>query len=293
VLAYRRDLGQLVAFATARVGRPPVLGDLTKLLLRAWLGQLARDRAPVTVARKLAALRAWLQFLVRCGALADDPSALLGTPRIRRRFPVFLSPDAAQAVVEAPTVEGSLVTPRASEAMRRRDRAMFEVLYGSGLRVGELTALDLTALAPDLAEVRVMGKGRKERVAPIGREAAQALRDYLAVRRELAHPRHGTLDERALFVSHLGRRLGPRRVQVLVRRFGASAASRPDLHPHALRHSCATHLLEGGADLRTIQELLGHQSLSTTQRYTHLSMEQLLRTYDAAHPLARRVRRSG
>jgi integrase/recombinase XerC len=204
---------------------------------------------------------------------------------------VVLRADAASELVEAPTRQGGEVTPGASLAMRLRDRALFELMYGSGLRVGELVALDIDHLTPGLPEVRVLGKGRKERLVPVGAMAMGALTDYLAVRAHLAHPRDGTIDPVALFVSYRGRRLGVRRVQVLVQRYGAAAVGRPDLHPHALRHSCATHLLEGGADLRAIQELLGHRTLSTTQRYTHLSLEELLRVYDRAHPLARPVGR--
>ncbi len=293
LLAYRRDLGQLDAYAREKLGRPPLLGDLTRVLLRGWLARLARDRAPVTLARKIAAVRTWCRFLVRRGEVADDPTALLGTPRIHRKFPVFLAAEPAGQMVEAPTNDGATVTPGETRAALLRDRAMFELLYGSGLRVGELMALDLGDLSADLAEVRVFGKGRKERVVPVGSAAARALEEYLPVRAELAHPTQGLIDAEAVFVSRRGVRLGVRRVQVLVQRYGAFAVNRPDLHPHALRHSCATHLLEGGADLRAIQELLGHQSLSTTQRYTHLSLERLLEAYDAAHPLARRRRAAG
>ncbi len=290
LVAYRRDLGQLGAHAREQLGRAPELKDLSRALLRGWLAGLARGRSSITLARKIAAVRTWCRFLLRRGELAEDPTALLGTPRIRRKFPVFLGPEPAGRLVEAPTAAGGMVTPREAPAALLRDRAMFELLYGSGLRVGELVALDLGDLSADLGEVRVLGKGRKERVVPIGSVAARALAEYLASRAELARPSDGSLDPDAVFVSRLGARLGARRVQQLVTRYGAFAVGRPDLHPHALRHSCATHLLEGGADLRAIQELLGHQSLSTTQRYTHLSLERLLAAYDAAHPLAHRRR---
>ncbi|MBN2197117.1 MAG: tyrosine recombinase XerC [Polyangiaceae bacterium] len=288
--AYRRDLTDLEIYARERVGRPLVLADLSKVLLRAWLGQLARRVSTVTVARKIAAVRSWFRFLERRGDIRENPTTLLGSPRIRRKFPTFLGIEAANEVVEAPTKVGASVTPRASEAVRARDRAMFELLYGSGLRVSELVSLDLGNLAPNLSEVRVLGKGRKERLVPVGSHAAHALAEYLCARTALAHPKLGTIDDRALFLSHRGVRLGVRRVQVLVDRYGTFVAGRADLHPHAIRHSCATHLLEGGADLRAIQELLGHQTLSTTQRYTHLSLDQVLRTYDKAHPLARSQR---
>jgi integrase/recombinase XerC len=153
--------------------------------------------------------------------------------------------------------------------------------------VSELAALDLQHLSLSERQVRVQGKGRKERLVPLGSKAAVALTDYLARRESLRHPKTGGLDLGALLVSRRGGRLGVRQIQALVKRYGQLGAGRPDLHPHALRHSCATHMLDGGADLRAIQELLGHSSLSTTQRYTHLSLEQLLRVYDSAHPLAR------
>jgi integrase/recombinase XerC len=172
---------------------------------------------------------------------------------------------------------------------------VLETLYASGLRVSELCGLDLGDVevgpprgAGELGSVRVLGKGSKERVVPLGSAAAAAVRAYLERRDELRDHRTGAIDPRALFLSRRGARLGVRRVQILVHRYGALGAGRADLHPHALRHTCATHLLDGGADLRAIQTILGHASLSTTQRYTHVSIDHLTKVYDAAHPLARR-----
>ena len=166
------------------------------------------------------------------------------------------------------------------------DRAVLETLYGSGLRVSELCALDLASIDLGSREVRVFGKGRKERVVPLGGACVEALQRWLEVRSQIAGPA-GHLHPTALFLGERGKRLGIRRVHKLVRKSGALGAGRADLHPHALRHTCATHMLEGGADLRAIQEMLGHASLATTQRYAHVSMEHLLRVYDAAHPMAR------
>jgi integrase/recombinase XerC len=163
---------------------------------------------------------------------------------------------------------------------------MLELLYGSGLRVSELVGLDLASIETGAAMARVIGKGNKERRVPIGGHAERALQRYLPERSALAHPKTGAVDPTALLLNQRGQRLGVRAVQLLVRRYGTLGAGRPDLHPHALRHSCATHMLAGGADLRVIQEMLGHSSLSTTQRYTHLSLDQLLATYDRSHPLA-------
>ena len=154
--------------------------------------------------------------------------------------------------------------------------------------MSEATSLDIGQVSLGERTLRVMGKGRKERLVPIGGKAETALREWLAVRVELAHPKTGKIEPHALFVSTRGRRLGPRAAQLLVRRYGILSSGRTDLHPHALRHTCATHLLDGGADLRAIQEMLGHASLSTTQRYTHVSVAHLLAVYDKAHPLAKK-----
>jgi integrase/recombinase XerC len=177
--------------------------------------------------------------------------------------------------------------PGLTVVQRGRDALLLELLYGCGLRVSELASLNLSAIDRDDAVVRVLGKGSKERVVPLGSKALAALASYLPLRSGLRHPKTGAQDAEALLLTPRGQRMGVRQIQRLVQRYGALGAGRPDLHPHALRHSCATHLLEGGADLRAIQELLGHSGLSTTQRYTHLSLDRLLQVYDASHPLAK------
>jgi integrase/recombinase XerC len=276
--AYRRDLAQLVAFARERRPGLRAAREVDVLLLRGWLGQLARTHAPASIARKIAAARALFRWLVRHGELAESPAALLALPKVRRPLPTFLNVDAAAEVVE---------TPDEASAEGLRDRAVMETLYGSGLRVSELCGLDLGSVDLDAGSVRVVGKGDKERVVPLGSKAADAIRRWLERRGELVSDRTGAADARALFLSARGLRLGVRRVQTLVHQYGALGAGRADLHPHALRHTCATHLLDGGADLRAIQTMLGHASLSTTQRYTHVSVDHLMKVYDAAHPLAR------
>ncbi len=278
VAAYERDLTSLLAFARERSPRLADVRGIDVYLLRGWLGQLSRTLAASSVARKIAAARTWMRWMRRRGVLAESPAEELATPKVRRPLPTFLGVDAAKEVVEAPDT---------ATAAGARDRAMLELLYGSGLRVGELVNLKPGDVDLPEAIVRVLGKGDKERVAPMGRKCVEALAAYLARREELRHPRSGALDVAALFVSTRGKRLGARGVRELVHRYGALGAGRADLHPHALRHTCATHLLDGGADLRAIQELLGHASLSTTQRYTHVSMEHLMKVYDAAHPLAK------
>lgn len=281
VLAYERDLVALAAFARERIGPAVSPERLDRGILRAFLGQLATTCAPSSIARKLSSFRAFFAYLERSGGLRKNPAALLASPKLRRKLPRFLDAETAAEVMAAP---GESEQPERAES--HRDSALLELLYGSGLRVSELSQLDLTDLELSSHELRVLGKGGKERIVPVGSKAAAALREYLARRDQLTKPPRSP-DPSALFVSRRGRRLSVRWIQRLVQRYGVVGAGRPDLHPHALRHSCATHMLEGGADLRAIQEMLGHSSLTTTQRYTHVSMDQLLAVYDRAHPLAR------
>lgn len=278
VAAYRRDLAQLSAFVADKRPEAKRPADVDLGLLRGFLGQLARTRSSASVARKIAACRAYFRYLVRHGELDKNPAADLALPRVRRKLPMHLGVDAAAQVMEA---------PESDDAVALRDRAVLELLYGSGLRVSELSGLDLDhlVLAPGHEEARVLGKGDKERTVPIGAKSREALLAWLERRAELLRP--GGDAGRAVFVSRRGARLDVRAVQRLVQRWGMAGAGRADLHPHALRHTCATHLLDGGADLRAIQELLGHASLATTQRYTHVSMERILKVYDEAHPLAK------
>lgn len=312
VAAYGRDLDALLTFLDAReaslgtrkrrqavTNRAPAL-DL--FALRAWLGELARTCKPSSIARKVASVRTFGRWLKRKGHWHVNPAEQLASPKVRKELPTFLSADDAGLVVESPDVDNVAdrlaLTPHArarNAAIALRDSALLEILYGGGLRVGEVSQLDLEHLMLSEGTVRVMGKGKKERLVPLGRKAIEALSAWLGHRRVLAHLRTRFLDPSALFVSTRGRRLNSRSIQLLVRRYGLIGAGRTDLHPHALRHTCATHLLDGGADLRSIQEILGHSSLSTTQRYTHVSVAHLLKVYDSAHPLAtgaqRRIRR--
>ena len=282
---YRRDLEGLATFVSERAAAAALdVRCVDVYLLRGWLGVLARKHAPSSVARKVAAARTWMRWLRRRRVIATCPADELGTPKVRRGLPTLLSVDAAKAVVEA---------PRAETPMGARDRALLEMLYGSGLRVSELCDLDVVSVDLAAAQVRVVGKGRKERSVPMGRSCVEAVQSWLLERPRFVHAAKagknsaGRQDPSALFLGKRGRRLGTRVAREIVQSYGALGAGRADLHPHALRHTCATHMLEGGADLRAIQEFLGHASLSTTQRYAHVSMEHLLRAYDAAHPLAR------
>jgi integrase/recombinase XerC len=287
VSAYRSDLAQLAAFVAEKRPSAKSPRDVDVLVLRAWLGQLARTLSPPSVGRKIAAARAMFRFLQRRGEVDKNPAGELSLPKVRKPLPTFLNADAAAEVVDAPDED---------TATGLRDRALLEVLYASGLRVSELAglSLDTVELATgngEMGSVRVIGKGSKERVVPLGSYAVKAISRYLERRDELCATT-GVVDPRAMFLSRRGKRLGVRQVQLLVHKYGALGAGRADLHPHALRHTCATHLLDGGADLRAIQKMLGHASLSTTQRYTHVSIDHLMKVYDAAHPLAKQRRKT-
>lgn len=292
VATYARDLAALHAFVRAE-GLPLSAAKLDVLALRTFLARLVRDggaelagedsqvrpNGPATLARKISALRAFYRFLMRRGECKHDPAAALRLPKVPRRLPKFLSVEDAASVMEAP-LPG--VTPLAL-----RDAALLELLYGAGLRVSELAGLTLERVDLASATARVHGKGGKQRIVPLGGPCVRALDQYLRVRSQLRSPRSGRQHPDAFFLGRFGTRLSARQVENLVKRHGSEALGRPDLHPHALRHTCATHLLDAGADLRGIQELLGHSNLSTTQRYTHVSTDRLFEAYARAHPLER------
>jgi integrase/recombinase XerC len=279
VSSYRRDLEQLEKYAREKKERAVRLDEVDVYLLRGWLGTLARRLAAASIARKIAAVKAMFRFLLRRGVIERDAAAELASPKVGKPLPTFVGVDAAKEIVESAASDDSA---------GRRDRAVLELLYGSGLRVSELVGLDVGDVSVAEASIRVVGKGNKERIVPLGSKAAAAVSRYLEIRALLRDRRTGAQDPSALLLTHRGARLGVRQVQRLVHSFGTLGAGRADLHPHALRHTCATHMLEGGADLRAIQQMLGHASLATTQRYTHVSLEQLEKVYDLAHPLAKR-----
>ncbi len=273
VKGYCADLGFFVDFAVSKLGDfDPA--KVKKLLVRSYLKSLYDESlSPATIGRRLAAVRAYFRFLVRTGVLEQNPADAVRTPKLDKRTPRFLSADDAARLVEA---------PKGDEATAVRDRAILELCYSSGLRVSEVSNLDLGDV--DLAQklVRVLGKGNKTRLVPIGSYALAALRAYLPRRPELCgKEEHAT----ALFRSSRGGRMGPRAIQRLVEQSRLSC-QQAGATPHWLRHACATHMLASGADLRSIQELLGHSSLSTTQKYTHIQVEMLMQTYDKAHPRA-------
>lgn len=292
VRAYESDLIQYFYFLGVFSGTKRhalVPAHVTTESIRAFLGELhARGNSRASAARRVSALRTFARYLRHEGVRPDDPAALVGTPKREQRIPQVLSTDEVTALVEAPDV----TTP-----LGRRDRAMLELFYASGLRLSELVGLDLEDVNLPGRMVRVMGKGRKERVVPFHPTAATAIAAWLPDREQLARgavsagagrptTRTRRADGHPLFVNFRGTRLSPRSVHRLVARYVAQCSTRYGISPHALRHAFATHLLERGADLRTIQELLGHVELSTTQRYTQVDVQHLLAVYRKAHPKA-------
>ena len=281
VRAYATDIKELVEHAAGDSPAAEVtLGDLDRQKVQSYLAAVHGRSSASTLARKLSSLRTFFRFLTQRGLVSSDPTAGIPTPRKEQRLPAFLPVDAMFALLE---------TPRSDEPLGLRDRAILELLYGAGLRVSELCDLDVAALDMPSSLVRVLGKGRKERIVPFGSKARRALETWLAVRSELRLGKAGDVparDEAALFLNRFGGRLSQRSVARMVDRHVMACALQHSISPHALRHSFATHLLDSGASLRHIQELLGHASLSTTQGYTHLSLDRLIEVYDRAHPKA-------
>ena len=280
VRAYAGDLEQFLDFARRKNGREPEPGDLDHRLIRSFLADLYdQGRARASSARTLAAIRSFCRYLRREGVLQDNPAALVSAPRPERRMPAHL---------DIPDMNVLLAAPDARTPLGRRDRAILELLYASGLRLSELVGLDLDDVNLGGRLVRVRGKGGRQRIVPFHRRAAEVIRDYLPVRHRLsaAAPEAPDRGRDPLFVNYRGGRLSGRSVDRLVRRYVALSSTRLGISPHALRHSFATHLLERGADLRSIQELLGHARVSTTQRYTHVDAARLTSLYRKAHPRA-------
>ncbi|MEZ4599981.1 MAG: tyrosine recombinase XerC [Syntrophotaleaceae bacterium] len=269
--AYKQDLEEFRRFLTEEASidntRAAIL-QVDQLLLRRYLAQLHKKNRRTTIARKLSALRTFFDYLVREGILEVNPGDLVATPRQEKYLPKVLTVDEAFALMERGPSAGLLAC---------RDRAIVEMLYSCGLRIGELAGLDVGHVDWGEGLVRVRGKGGKERLVPIGRKAREALHHYLELR--------GMPEEREpLFLNFRGGRLSARSMERHFKRQLLQAGILKEATPHALRHSFATHLLDGGADLRAIQELLGHASLSTTQKYTQVSIDRLMEVYDKAHP---------
>lgn len=275
IRAYRSDLDCLYRFLVNRF-QPSMSSDqcwheVKEQHLRAFLREQLQENSRATVNRRLATIRSFFSFLRKRGWRVDNPADLLVTPRQGKHLPAYLEVDEVRALLEAIPLD---------TASGKRDRAIMELLYASGMRVSELTSLNIAQVDFLSQVVRVIGKGRKERIIPLGSMAEYWLKEYIAVRKPA---REG---DDALFLNVRGQRLSPRSIARMLEKYLLQAKLFKPFSPHSIRHSFATHLLQNGADLRSIQELLGHSSLSTTQKYTHLDIKRLVEVYDQAHPLA-------
>jgi integrase/recombinase XerC len=319
VLNYRKDLEQFLAFLSPPGEQPPPLSGITHLLIREFVGHLhEHGLAKSSIARKLAALRSFFKYCVREGRLKENPARLVPTPKLPKRIPAVLTAEEMNGFLnqlggEEGRPGGRAAAPKSARILPGstrnqqsrpsrsvtieeglllcRDRALLELLYAAGLRVSELTGLNLADIEERERILRVRGKGNKERIVPYGAKAQEALGKYWPVREKLFQQTERASGGRgphlqAVFLNYSGRRLTQRSVGRILKKYVRMANVNWDLHPHSLRHAFATHLLADGADLRAIQELLGHQSLSTTQKYTHASIRQLMEIYDKAHPHA-------
>ena len=274
---YEIDLRQFAQFLTLR---KTSVEAVDHVVIRDFLNYLYTERklSKSSVSRKLACLKTFFKFLLREGVLKSNPAELISSPRLPRTLPSFLGEDEAASIVELPQGNGFASV---------RDRAILELLYASGIRVSELISLNHDQLDMNQQTVRVLGKGKKERIVLFGEFALRSLFEYFNVKRKLQLERSDDRGQIPVFVSVRGRRLTARDVQRLVARMRLGLKTTRRVTPHTLRHSFATHLLEHGADLRAIQELLGHESLATTQKYTHVGIQHLKREYDKAHPKAK------
>ncbi len=280
---YESDLGQFydhVAPPGEKGRRRQVdLKAIDNLTIRDFMATLyERNKKRSSIHRKVAALRTFFRFLCREGVLEVNPAQLVASPRVERKLPNHLTIQEMIRFIETPDVE---------TVLGKRDRSMLELLYASGVRVSELVGLNLVDIVFPNQTLRVKGKGRKERIVPFGEHARQAIEAYLSVRGELlVEAQAGDVDALAVFINYQGTRITTRSVGRMVDKYVRMCSDLHHISPHSLRHSFATHLLDAGADLRTIQELLGHARLSSTQVYTHVSMDKLIEVYDKAHPKA-------
>jgi integrase/recombinase XerC len=273
---YASDLEQFVEYFSPPGTPPPEPSEFTVLQLREWLGSLYElQLRPTSIRRKLAAVRSLFQFLARDGSVPSNIARLLRTPKAPQRLPSVPTAEQTNHLIDR------VGANQLERPFPERDRVLFELLYGCGLRISELVGLNLDDFDRRERWIRVRGKGRKERQVPYGSKAGLALEKYLVVRAAKA-------GERALLINHLGARLSDRGARGIVKLYARLISGDASLHPHSLRHAFATHLLADGADLRAIQELLGHARLATTQKYTQVSLTDLMAVYDRAHPKARR-----
>lgn len=270
ITSYKRDLTQLDEYLEEKKVK---LRDIDNIVLRAFLATLyEKKNKKSTIARKLAAIRSFFQFCMRKGWLEDNPAKVVATPRLESHVPSFLSEKEMARFLDL---------PKSDKPLDLRNKAMLELLYATGIRVSELVGINIEDVNFAELMIRVKGKGKKERLTPFGRKAQESLRSYLQAR-PLIHKGH--IEEKILFLNCRGKRISPRSVERMVDKYVRSSALRRKISPHSLRHSFASHLLSRGADLRVIQELLGHESLATTQKYTHLDLRRLMEVYRKSHP---------
>jgi integrase/recombinase XerC len=280
---YLSDLAQFEAFVLAQQGSPDntevVVEGITYHTIRAFLAHLRQHNRKSSIGRKLSAVKGFFRYLIREGILEKDPSLGIATPKKEKPLPIYLPVDDTFRLLDAPTKD---------TASSLRDQAFLEVLYSCGLRVSELVGLNWENIDTTLEVIRVKGKGNKERIVPIGKRALEALQRYRGCIQKLVKGKQKTVggEQKAVFLNGRGGRLSARSVARLVGKYVQQSGILLRASPHSLRHSFATHLLDAGADLRAIQELLGHASLSTTQKYTHVSLDHLMQVYDKAHPRA-------
>ncbi len=278
---YRIDLRQFLNFIKKREGladsesEDPGLDSIDFSVVREYLGNLYGGYRRTTIGRKLSSIRSFFHFLEKVGANEGNPAADISTPKRGKYIPTYLPVDDMFRLLEGPDRE---------KPLGLRDLAILEVLYSCGIRVSELAGLNLSSIDYDQRLVKVLGKGNKERIVPIGRNALKAVEDYLEATLSLRKNGKGDHQEGPLFMNYRGGRLSTRSIATIIKKYGLKCGLIMDITPHSLRHTFATHLLDGGADLRSVQELLGHVSLSTTQKYTHVSLDRLMEVYDKAHP---------
>lgn len=270
IASYRRDLLQLARYLEER---KIMLRRIDNVILRGFLAKLQENKnKKSTVARKLAAMRSFFQFCIKKKWLEDNPAKAVATPKQEKHVPSFLSEDEMAEFLDL---------PQTTQPLDLRDKAALELLYATGMRVSELAGLNLDDLNFSERLIRVRGKGKKERLVPFGKKAEDSLTFYIRSRPQI---NKGNIEDKALFLNYRGQRLSSRSVERIVDKYIRLTALRRKISPHSLRHSFASHLLSRGADLRVIQELLGHESLATTQKYTHLDLKQLLEVYKKSHP---------
>lgn len=280
---YSSDLKEFAEFLTDyfKLSEPGSL-DIKKIsrrVIRAWLNLLYQNLTPTSIERHLASLRSFFQYLVKEGVVSHNPAQLVRSPKKDKRLPRVLSPEEVFALLEAPGKD---------DPISIRDRAILELFYASGIRVSELVGLNLEDLILDQRLIRVMGKGKKERIIPVNDTAVKRLKEWLELRNKLAKSVLDPDAGKAVFLSREGKRISKQMIGVLMKKYLKKGKLLRPATPHTLRHSFATHLLDSGMDIRSIQELLGHSSLSTTQRYTQVGLKELMEAYDDAHPRAKK-----